>query len=506
MTDPSQPSSGPLTGFLGLSKSKLASFERCPRRLWLDAYRRDLLDADNEGGFRKDAGSDVGKAARTLHPDGVLISAAKGYQSAIEHTRQLLDEVPRKAIFEATFEHNGVLVRLDILEPEGSESWRVAEVKGSTKVKAHHLGDLATQVWVARNAGLSVSSAAIRHVDSSFVLARENEFDGLFRDSELLAEIEDLIASREGLACAALKVLGGSEPATQPGGHCEKPFPCEFSSHCHASLPADPTWPATVLPNGGGKRWLEDGVTDLFEVEPDKLDSQIHRRVYEATVTGEPFYDRATACAIISSWAYPRAWLDFETIAFPVPRWVGTRPYQQVPFQFSVHIDHENEQTVHHEFLSLDGNDPRRPCAEALIAKLPTQGAIIAYNAAFERRCIQDLADAFPDLRRKLEALVDRLVDLLPVVRATWYHRDQRGSWSIKAVLPTVSTGPGYDSLEVRDGNAAQLAYLKAIEPSTTAERRVAIESALSTYCKQDTEAMRVLAKRLVGGYIGQNL
>jgi hypothetical protein len=153
----------------------------------------------------------------------------------------------------------------------------------------------------------------------------------------------------------------------------------------------------------------------------------------------------------------------------------------------------------HCEFLSLDGEDPRRACAEALIAAIPKAGAIIAYNAPFERGCIRDLAEIFPDLSGALNAMADRLVDLLPVTRANWYHRDQRGSWSIKAVLPTVAPHMSYTDLHVRDGMQAQQVYMEAISPSCSDERRAEIDAGLRLYCGRDTEAMIVLARHLVG-------
>ncbi len=278
-----------------------------------------------------------------------------------------------------------------------------------------------------------------------------------------MAEAKKIVRVRSEVASAALATLGGLEPDVSPGDQCNSPFECEFISHCHAALPPCPEWPVTILPHGGGKRWLEQNVHDLLALDPDCFASDLHRRVHYATSTGKTYHNIDGARAAIAGWAYPRTWLDFETIAFAVPRWIGTRPYQQIPFQFSAHIENADFQIVHHEFLSLDGSDPRRLCAEALVSTLPLVGAVVAYNASFEKRCIIEMANAFPDLEQRLRTIADRLVDLLPVTRANWYHRDQRGSWSIKAVLPTVAPELDYSTLEVKDGGSAQDAYLEAI-------------------------------------------
>lgn len=225
----------------------------------------------------------------------------------------------------------------------------------------------------------------------------------------------------------------------------------------------------------------------------------LHARVLAATRDDAPFHDVAGARTAMAQWPHPHTFLDFETIAPPVPLWPGTRPYQQVPFQFSAHVEEGEEGALaHHEFLQVDGADPRHPCAEALVRAIPAEGAIIAYNAAFERGVLRDLAKAVPEHAATLEAMAARVVDLLPVARKHWYHRDQRGSWSIKAVLPTMSA-QGYDGMEVKDGGEAQAAFLEAIAQDCDPERRWALEEGLKAYCMQDTWALVVVMRGLAG-------
>lgn len=481
----------------GLSKSKIAAFEQCPKRLWLGAHRPELAQIDEAVTARFAAGHAVGEAACALIPAGVMVEAVPDLAAAERRTRELLDDGHTTTIFEATLSVDGVLVRIDVLEADSDGGWRIAEVKSTTSAKDVHRQDLATQVWVARSAGLSLSGASIRHLNRDFVLEHEGEYHGVFTDAELLDEISDIVAGRPEVVKSAKAVLGGPEPYRDVGAHCDDPYPCQFSAYCQAAMLPGPDWPVTILPNGGGKRWLAEGVHDLLDVDAQRLTNATHAKVYNATVTGEPFHDRDRAQAEINQWAYPRTWLDFETIQFALPRWIGTRPYDQVPFQFSAHIEDAEGRMDHREFLSLDGLDPRRPCAEALVAMIPSEGAIVAYNAPFERGCLTRLADLFTDLAPALLSIAARLVDLLPLTRATWYHRDQRGSWSIKAVLPTVAPKMDYKELQVRDGGNAQAAYLEAIAVGVTPERIAEIDTALKVYCARDTEAMVVLARRL---------
>lgn len=484
----------------GLSKSRITAFEQCPKRLWLIVHRPDLADADEDTDGRFATGHAVGAEACAQCGGGIMVEAEPDLRAALETTRALMVAGHDAPLFEATFEHDGVLVRIDLLEPTGDGRWQMAEVKSAGSAKAYHHGDLATQIWVAANAGVEIAGAAIRHIDTSFVLREEGNYRGIFKDAQLLDELEPLVAARGHVVAAARQTLDGPEPDLSIGTHCEVPFTCEFLAHCHEGLPPGPGWPVTVLPGGGGKRWLEQGIEDIFALDPQLLSNATHRRVHQATVSGVPYHDVEGARAAIATWAFPRTWLDFETIGFVLPRWIGMRPYGQVPFQFSAHVEFADGAIDHREFLSLDGSDPRRACADALLALVPREGAIIAYNAPFERSCISDLAAALPDLAEPLRDLAARLVDLLPVTRRSWYHRDQRGSWSIKAVLPTVAPELSYASLQVKDGMQAQQAYLEAIDSACSQERRQEIDASLRRYCGRDTEAMIVLARHLAGG------
>ena len=186
---------------------------------------------------------------------------------------------------------------------------------------------------------------------------------------------------------------------------------------------------------------------------------------------------------------------------FPVPCWVGTRPYQQLPFQFSLHIIHSNGRMEHHGFLDLSGNDPSQSCAAELVRLCGNDGPVFAYNAGFESGVMRQLAERFPEYAAGLSAITNRLVDLLPIARRHYYHPDQHGSWSIKAVLPALCPDLSYDQLDgVQDGMMAQTAYLEAIAVETSEERKEQIRKQLHEYCKLDTLAMVRMWEVFLGG------
>jgi hypothetical protein len=234
----------------------------------------------------------------------------------------------------------------------------------------------------------------------------------------------------------------------------------------------------------------EDGITEMRLVRDDLLNER-QLRVKQHTLSGKTYFDSARAAAALAGHRLPAVFLDFETISFAVPIWKGTRPFQQIPFQFSTHTLRRSGSLEHESFLDLSGNDPSRALAEALIDACGGTGPVFAYAAAFENSRIKELAARFPRLGKPLRDISNRIVDLLPVAEQHYYHPSQEGSWSIKSVLPAVAPDLQYDDLEgVRDGGMAMEAYREAIDPSTTAVRKNEIQRHLLAYCRLDTYAM----------------
>ncbi len=224
---------------------------------------------------------------------------------------------------------------------------------------------------------------------------------------------------------------------------------------------------------------------------PDDYLNDVQRRVKSHTLSGQPYFDSQGAAAELAQHALPAYFLDFETIQFAVPIWKGTRPYSQIPFQFSLHRLSESGELQHRDFLDLSGEDPSLAFAEALIAACDQSGPVYVYNAGFETARVKELAVRFPNLKTALHAINARVVDLLPIARRHFYHPSQQGSWSIKAVLPAIADDLRYDTLSgVQDGTMAMSAYLEAIKASCTGERNIQIRGQLLNYCRLDTLAL----------------
>lgn len=368
------------------------------------------------------------------------------------------------------------------------------EVKSSTSVKDYHRDDAAVQAFVARSAGLRLSSIAVAHIDSSWIYPGGEQYDGLLKEKDITAdafarggEVQAWIADSQSV------VPRRTEPLIGTGDQCQRPYACGFADYCtnqeeQAEFPV--AWLPNVRTNALKAHLADKDARDLRDV-PDDLLNDVQRRVKHHTLSGEVYFDAAGAKSDFAGAGWPAYFIDFETISFPVPIWTGTKPFQQLPFQFSVHRLSRNGRMGHDAFVDLSGSDPSRAFAEALVAACGDVGPVFVYNAGFETSCLRSLAQRLPALARGLLAISARVVDLHPVAANRYYHPRQQGSWSIKEVLPAVAPDLAYEQLDgVRNGGMAMGAYREAIAPATSARRRAQIKSQLLDYCKLDTFAM----------------
>jgi len=479
-----------------LSKSKIVAWRQCPRRLWLEVHRPELRRdaASTLASFR--IGHEVGEAARRRYdPLGtgqVLDPRTEGWDAAFGRTRALLAQAAGP-VFEASLCAGGALALADVMLPVDG-GWRMIEVKSSTSVKDYHRDDVALQAFVARGAGVPLASVAVAVVDSRWIYPGGGDFGGLFVEHELGDEAMRRAPEVAGwIACAARDADLPEAPVRATGAHCHVPFECGFLAHCAAGEPRV-DHPIEWLP-GARRRVLRDhvarnGVRDMADA-PDALLDVLQLRVKRATLAGAPWFDADGARADLAPHRLPALFLDFETAGFAVPRWAGTRPYQSIPFQFSVHRMGRDGSLEAGGFLDTSGREPSADFAAALVEACAGSGPIFVYNRAFEARHVAALEARFAPLATRLAAIRERLVDLHPVAQARWYHPAQRGSWSIKALLPTLAPDLDHDALDgVQDGRGAQDAYAEAIDPATPAARREALERQLREYCALDTLAL----------------
>jgi len=461
---------------------------QCPKRLYLTVYPPEMAEQEDGGESLPILnGYAVGEVACKLHP-GVMVEYDHGLSAAIKETARLVADDSVQCIHEATFSHDNILVRVDLLE-RSVEGWILTEVKAATSVKDYYLDDAAVQAWVLQGCGLKLASVRLMHVNNQFVYQGDDQYDGLLHAEDISNIVFSRIDTISQQKDVFMAMLAGNMPDIEMGEQCYSPYECEFCAYCQ---PDDlPEYPLTVLPRMHAPRrqaLRDEGYQDVRDIPDGVLGNPNHQRVWRATHAGEEEIDVAEA-AELNDWGWPRYYLDFETIGLAVPRWKGVRPYMQVPFQWSCHIHHQDGRLEHVEFLDVSGADPRRACAEGLVEHIGDAGILIAYNASFERRVIRELAARYPDLSEALLDMNERFVDLLPITRKAYYHPSQMGSWSIKAVLPALVPELDYADLDgVQNGGDAQLAWMQAARADAEESKQIADQ--LLQYCKLDTLAM----------------
>lgn len=480
-----------------LSKTRIQNGRQCYKRLWLDVHQRELAEWGEASQLRLAQGTAFGELAQALLGGGHLVEADHTQSREAQAETQRLLARPRARvpqIFEAAFEHQRVRVRVDVLRRE-PRSDTLIEVKSTTGAKAEHVWDAAIQTWVLRGAGRPVKRVQIGHLNKDFVYQREGDYEGLLALTDITDQVDALQPDIPALVRQLKKVVQSPMPEITTGAHCSSPYDCPFIGHCQSMEPPQPEFPVTLLPHGGEavEALLAEGYRDLREVPEHRFYNPRHQRIAEATRTGKPFVDPALGKAI-KALPWPRYFLDFEAISFPVPRWLGTRPFQQVAFQFSCHVQTSaRAKPRHHGYLDTEDSHPEARVAKRLVDCIGDTGPILVWNRSFEAQILRQMARAQPKLRKRLLGMVDRLVDLLPLYREHYYHPEQRGSWSLKAVLPTVAPELAYENLEIANALDAQVAYSELLNRSHGMVSS-SVMAQLEGYCALDTQGLTVLS------------
>jgi predicted RecB family nuclease len=482
-----------------ISKSKFVAGAQCLKRLYLQVHQPELAaEPDASGSAIMEQGQEVGRLAHQLFPGGVMVDGSDGLGQAIRTTQELIANPEVPAIFEGTFSNGDVLVRVDILHRRRDNRWRLIEVKSTTDLKEHHLDDVAIQHRVVSRCGLDLASSCLAHINRNYV------FDGgsidvrrFFKIKNLTWRVERLLPSLTFLLRSEFRVLAMPNAPDLPSGpHCTDPVRCEFYDRCNPPRPDDHVGYLPRLNASAAEELEEVGVASIHEIPDDFELSEIQRRAAARVQTGEPWFSPELG-EVLGGLTYPLYFMDFETVNPAIPRVSGMRPYDQMPFQWSVHVLSQPGATLeHHEFLATDTNDPRREFITSLCFVLGKSGSIVVYSA-FESQRLSELAAWMPEFAEPINAIQARLFDLLPIVRKHVYHPAFAGSYSLKYVLPALVPQMTYEGMAVGNGTEAGVAWEKLVRGGLDQVERDKIRKALLDYCGQDTLAMVRLVESL---------
>ena len=493
------------------SKSDYTKGHQCPKILWMDAHMRDKRDDSLIDRARLEEGRKVGDLAKDYFGDFVEIKQNFRFDEMATKTAGLMADAARTAqaggkapsICEATFKHGVMVCMADIVRMRDEKTVDLVEVKSSTKVKEYHVRDLAYQTAVIEKCGFEVATASIMHINPDYVLDGELDLQAFFVVEDMTEEAKALALDVE---CAVAELVSckdaEAEPEAEIGARCNSPFACGYQTWCWRHVASADVFNLAGIGRTKALELSGEGFASFAEALGGMKLTALQRAQAAAETGGGDTVDAERLAGFLEGIAYPVYHLDFETVQPIVPRYQGTKPWQQVPTQFSVHkVEACGAAPEHVEFLAEHDGDPRRALAEALCAAIPAGACVTAYNMGFEKGRIRELAGRFPDLAGHLMSIHDGIVDLMAPFRNGWvYLKAMQGSYSIKKVLPALCPDDpdlDYTALEgVHNGTEAMAAF-EQLGRMEAEERREAREQLLR-YCELDTLAMVKVHERLI--------
>lgn len=486
---------------MNLSKSRYTQGVTCGKKLWLSCFKPE--EAEEMGNDAVlDNGTKVGDLARGLLGDYTLVEYDTNYKNMIDKTNELLENKPN-IICEASFSYDGNFCSVDILknDPDGVE---IYEVKSSTDVSDIYIDDIAYQTWVLKKLGIKVKKSYIVHVNSDYV--KQGEFDPhKFFKIEDVTDILDLDQVEANVSKLKEVIDKKEEPNIDLSTACHDPYDCPYFKYCTKKLPTpnvfDIGWRMGF--NKKLEMYYRNHITFEDVLKHEKLNAKAKEQIISYLENSEPIINVDSIKELLNSLTYPLYFLDFESFQPCVPTIDGTKPYQQICFQYSLHYLKEEDGELHHkEFLSddYDGN-PMYGLCKRLCEDIPKDSCVLVYNKGFETSRLKEMAELFPEFRDHLLNIKDNIIDLMvPFSKQDYYSKEMGGRWSIKVVLPALfpdDPSLDYHNLDqVHKGDEASNAYL--LLPTLLEEERKILRSNMLKYCKLDTYAMVKIFEKLI--------
>ena len=478
-----------------LSKSKYCKGIQCPKILWLEANNPDVGEyEDNSGVFEN--GAKVGELAKRLFGNYLDVSFNEDLNEMIKDTKALLFN-NKVIITEASFNYDNNFCSIDILKKD-NDNYEIYEVKSSTEVSDIYLEDVSYQYYVLTSLGYNVTKACIVHIDNTYVRGKELEIDKLFK----IVDVTDIAISKQkdipNRIAKINKYVDGNtvEPEMDIDNYCHKPYDCPFFNYCSGNLKRNSVFSLRKLQFRTKLAYYRKGIVTFDDLMKSDLDDKYKKQVDFVINNKDDYVDKKFIEEFLSDLSYPLYFLDFETCNESIPEYEGVRPYQQIPFQYSLHyIEEEGGELKHKEYLADENGDPRRGVAETLVKDIPMNACTLAYNMSFERGVIDKLAAMFPDLSKHLLSIKDNIYDLevpFDLDNGYYYSKDMLGSSSIKYVLPALYPNDpslDYHNLDLIHNGTEAMKSFATLKDMNEEDKKKYRESLLR-YCELDTYAM----------------
>lgn len=473
-----------------ITKTDFISWLQCKKKFFLQKMHPELASVlPDARQLIIDESNRIGSLARQYIPGGKLIDSIKS-NDALETTKKHLLQKGTSVSYEPAFLFDRVYIRADILQKINNQSFQLIEVKSSTKLKDHHLHDLAIQYYVITNAGYPISQANLLFVNPDYEYdGKSINIEGLFSREDYTEQVIDLQEEIKLILCEIFDYTAKLDYIDQPIGlYCKKPFPCQYYDYCLQGVDD----PVIELPRASEElisTLVNKGIIDISDI-PKRYSylTKLQKKVRDAVSSGKPFVKEEIQ-KHLGQYTYPIHFLDFEAFNPAIPVYQGTRPYEMIPFQWSDHILDEKHNITHSEFLHTQRALPIKTFTESLIQVLSDSGTIVVFSS-FEATRLKEISRAYPELRTQLEGIITRIADMQWLIRQYCYFPEFHGSFSIKNVLPAVLPEKNYQHLAIQNGAVASKVYYQMIFETESEQDKNIIKQNLLEYCKMDTLAM----------------
>jgi hypothetical protein len=476
-----------------LSKSTFIKGLQCNKALYYHKHRKDLRDdlrAGQEAIFAQ--GTSVGKLACELFPGGVDCTPESyfDFQKAVIRTQEEIEK-GTKIIYEAAFQFNGVLAALDILVRQ-DDGWRAYEVKSSTSVSETYELDASIQYYCITNSGIDLKDIYIVHINKQYVKNGPIDVHELFTIEPVLEKVQNHLAKIPNQVIHLKSILKQEEePVTDIGPHCSSPYQCDFAGHCWKHIPDYSAFNISKLRADKKFDLYAKNLISFHDIPDDYPLNENQWMQVKSELNNESFIDKEAIHKFVGALNYPIYHLDFETFTSVVPVFDGSRPYQQLVFQYSLHIENNDGPLDHREYLAeINGEDPRIEFIEQLINDCGNSGDVLVYNVGFERGKLYDLIEFSPKHKIPILKIIERLKDLMvPFRDRIYYTPEMQGSYSIKKVLPALVPELSYKDLNIQEGGTASYTFSQMVQGIFEGNFEQTRKDLLA-YCELDTLAM----------------
>lgn len=464
-----------------LTKSDFLTGLKCPKSLWIMKNKPEILpELDLSTKYRFKVGNQVGELAKKYFENGYEVKKD-------DNLNELLKQ--NKILFEPPIKYERLYSRADILVPIKNNEYDIVEVKSGTKVKDENIYDVAFQKYVYEKYGIKIRNCYLMHINNKYEREGKLDLKELFTIEDITKEVLKISHNIEDNINSLLDIIDQED---YTGNHCENPKECPLPNLDWDFLTDNSVFSLYNIRVKKALEYYNSGYLDITQI-PDSIKLNPKQKIQKDCIINNQIHlDKKGINIFLNTLKYPLYYIDFETYSPAIPIYDGMKPYQRIPFQFSLHIQNApNEELIHKEFLADGDKDPREEFILKIKEFCNDKGSIITFNKSFEKGVLKECVSFLSQHEEWFESIDDRLIDLLDVFRNfDYYNPKQQGSCSIKKVLPSIYPEKNHKDLEISDGMSASIEYERTIIEELEIKEIEKIRKNLLEYCCLDTLAM----------------